>query len=52
MNLRYIVRLERDGERLASFPCDSDSHVLEVVNDLLAGTLDIEDNIRIDRVEN
>jgi predicted nucleotide-binding protein (sugar kinase/HSP70/actin superfamily) len=51
-SLKYIVRLQNEaGNRLASFPCENDSHVLEVVNELLAGTLDIEHNIRIDRVE-
>jgi hypothetical protein len=47
--IKYIVRLERDGERKASISCENDSHVLEVVNGLLANTLDAEDNIRIDR---
>ena len=51
MTLKYVVKLEREGRRLASFPCEGDEHVLEVVSDLLAGTLDAEDNIRIDRVE-
>jgi len=52
MTLKYIVRLDScTGNRLASFPCNSDEDVLEVVRDLLEGTLDVDRHIKISRVE-